>query len=191
MDIMRRMSRKRRHGNKIEGRNWKIRLLLWLLISKTQEIEKRQNFRQSSQLESLDTRTSMTSSIIIDQYRKMIIESRGTGTENNCFLMDGRRQCVRKIILLQSNKIRNKNIKMKNGNGTLRQNISVIHWNMGAKFWERKKLEVEAVLFQFNPDIFIISEANMKLDLTDEEKRVNGYYMLLQILYKYRIMLDL
>ena len=78
-----------------------------------------------------------------------------------------------------SNRDRNRMWKMKNGNGKMRQNLTVIHWNMGGKLWENKLLEIEMVKMEFDPDIQIVSEANMKLSLTEMERQVPGYYMIL------------
>ena len=41
--------------------------------------------------------------------------------------------------------------------------------------WQRKKLELESVLLKYSPDIVVISEANLKAELTDLEKDVDGY----------------
>ena len=70
-------------------------------------------------------------------------------------------------------------MKMQNGNGKFSKNITVIHWNIGAKGWEKKKLEMETVIMQFSPDIFAISEAYMRTDLSEQQKQVTGYKMIL------------
>ena len=46
---------------------------------------------------------------------------------------------------------------------------------MGSKFWQRKTHEVEAVILQYSPDVFIISEANMLNSLHDHCKDIIGY----------------
>ena len=78
-----------------------------------------------------------------------------------------------------SSKARNKKIKSANGNGKLRQNISIIHWNMGSKAWQNKKTEIELVIMQQNPDIFIISEANLKNQLSENERGIPGFKLVL------------
>ena len=71
-------------------------------------------------------------------------------------------------------------MKIINGNGTnLRNSITVAHWNMGSKHWQRDKDEIEAVTLQFNPDIFIISEANQMKELSVQEKNITGYRQIL------------
>ena len=70
---------------------------------------------------------------------------------------------------------------MENGNGSLRQHINSIHWNMGAKQWQKKRLEIKAVILQLSPDIFIITEDILKMDLKVEEKEIGGYTMLLPL----------
>ena len=48
-----------------------------------------------------------------------------------------------------SNKQRNKLQKMYNGNGHLGQNVTLVHWNMGAKVWDKKLLEIETMILQY------------------------------------------
>ena len=79
--------------------------------------------------------------------------------------------------LILEGKLRNKLRKMINGNGDIRHQVSIIHWNMGAKFWSKKSHEIEAVTQQFRPDILAISEANMLHSLSDQEKLIPGYQM--------------
>ena len=74
---------------------------------------------------------------------------------------------------------RNKLVKSENGNGNSRQNIQILHWNMGSKYWTKKKVEVEAVILKHNPDIMIISEANLIKGLTEDEMKIGGYTMIL------------
>ena len=77
-----------------------------------------------------------------------------------------------------SSKIRNKRIKTINGNrgGGLKQTIRLSHWNIGNSWWENKKTEIMALIIEEDPDLFFISEANMREDITPEEKYIDGYY---------------
>ena len=50
-------------------------------------------------------------------------------------------------------------MKCYNGNGN--KALKVIHWNMTNKHWIRKVDEVENTINYFNPDLFLISEANI------------------------------
>ena len=81
--------------------------------------------------------------------------------------------------LALQNKIRNKLKKMETGNGNIRHNVTALHWNMGSKLWGKKKLEIEAVINQYKPEFFIITEANLKDTLTDCERNIVGYQMVL------------
>ena len=77
-----------------------------------------------------------------------------------------------------SSKMRNKNVKARNGNG--RSNIiKIIHWNAGGRKWENKLVEVEALLQEKNPEICFISEANLWADLPTEDRNIEGYNLLL------------
>ena len=75
--------------------------------------------------------------------------------------------------IMVSSTIQNSRIRALNGN--ISNQISLIHWNMGSKHWSKKKLEMEAVIQKYKPDIFSISEANMLVDLPDFEKNLVGY----------------
>ena len=74
-----------------------------------------------------------------------------------------------------SNKLR----QMEHGNGGNRNNVNIIHWNIGSWAWERKKLEVEAVIAQYQSDLFVITEANMMTDLDEHINSIDGYEMIL------------
>ena len=74
-----------------------------------------------------------------------------------------------------SNLQRNKMKKIINGNIAANKSITAIHWNMGAKYWLNKKLEIENINQQFQPDLYSISEANIHQDLTDYERSIPGY----------------
>ena len=89
------------------------------------------------------------------------------------------RICRQVKMFATSNKMRNRMKKMENGNSSLRQNLTLIHWNMGAKMWTRKREEIEAVIAQYTPDVFIISESNLLETLEDYEKDIQGYQLLL------------
>ena len=57
--------------------------------------------------------------------------------------------------------------------------FTVAHWNMGLKYWQRITLEAEAVTLQYKPDIFIISESNLIEELSEQERSIPGYTLLL------------
>ena len=102
-----------------------------------------------------------------------------TGWRHQTFLITGQRIKHPKIICLKSNKIRNRMKRMINGNRGSKDNLKIIHWNMGAKLWENKLLEIQAVILQYKPDIYAVSEANMKLNLQAHQKQIQGYKMYL------------
>ena len=74
-----------------------------------------------------------------------------------------------------SSKLRNRKIKSDNGNRNNQSNLSVIHWNGGAKKWSNKKLEIESLLQEKSPDLCFISEANIWDDLEANEIDLEGY----------------
>ena len=74
-------------------------------------------------------------------------------------------------------KIKNKNVKIVNGN--IRKEISVIHWNMGSGHWKNQTAEINLVLNDRSPDIAIFSEANIFHDTQDYELHVPVYSLIL------------
>ena len=76
---------------------------------------------------------------------------------------------------LFSNKIRNRNVRAYNGNRVLRNLIKIGHWNAGNGAWDKKRIELEALVLQKSPDILFVSEANLWDTLPDTMRNINGY----------------
>ena len=77
-----------------------------------------------------------------------------------------------------SSKMRNIIVRARNGNrGGIRQTIKLIHWNMGNGWWEGKIAEIEAAIIDFDPDLFFITEANLRADIPSESSQIEGYEM--------------
>ena len=74
-----------------------------------------------------------------------------------------------------SNSMRNKKVKIINGNRNNRSSIKIIHWNGGAKNWEKIFLEIESLLSEYNPDMCFISEANLWGNVDPEDYNIEGY----------------
>ena len=72
-----------------------------------------------------------------------------------------------------SNKMRNKMIKMRNGNG--RNSVIIAHWNLGPRFWKNKVEEIQWMVDELKPDIAYISEANLWETDNDHEIQIEGY----------------
>ena len=107
-----------------------------------------------------------------------------SGTDNSwitgrCFQLDGRTTCNNVKRIFMSGKLRNRMVRMKNRNRGTRQNVTVVHWNMGAKQWPKKLLEMEAVTIQYSPDVFIVSESNLLEAVPTDERKIPGYNLLL------------
>ena len=173
----------------------KFRLLLWLLCS-TPVFEGKfeskngsgKSFWNSENLRSekmtnvryqTESQNGHTASQPVVLVRKM---SSGTFSEveNGCFFVFLRgnvRKCSQMKLLLISSKLKNRRIKTQNGNGKCRQNFTVLHWNIGSRFWPKKLTEIEAATLQYQPDIFAISEANLHRDELIRE--VSGYRIIL------------
>ena len=98
----------------------------------------------------------------------------------NFYVSDNKRIKWVEIKWRISSKMQNKSIKIKNGNrgGGLKQTIKLIHWNAGNAWWEQKRDEIEAMLIEKQPDLAFITEANLRTGINDEQKDIQGYYML-------------
>ena len=112
-------------------------------------------------------------------------------------MLDIRTICQRTCVTLTCNTVKlsqftrkflNKRVKITNGNGQMRKSVTVLHWNIGASMWQRKLLEIEAVVLQYKPVIFVVSEANLPVTLSEDEQHVQGYKIILpKIRDKHRI----
>ena len=158
--------------------NWKIRIFLWFLLW----IDLKNDLVETNEIfENIKTQDNtgcclpkMNDRLNYNTEVKMLVKVRFLTTVLKLSSGSNYRFFI-------SNKIRNQNKKMENGNGQLRQHVNLIQWNMGAKQWQRKFLEIEAVILQFTPDIFIVTEANMKMSLDEHEKNIAGYSMILPL----------
>ena len=57
--------------------------------------------------------------------------------------------------------------------------MKIYHWNAGSMHWKRKREDIEALIFERDPDILVISEANLMKETSEEERYVQGYEMIL------------
>ena len=69
-------------------------------------------------------------------------------------------------------------IKAENGNG--RNSLCVLHWNMGSRHWRRKTDDIVQILSVRNPDLFLVSEANLQVGTPIEESCIEGYSPILK-----------
>ena len=76
----------------------------------------------------------------------------------------------------QNNKVRNKNMKMYNGNR--RSNISVMHWNLGPRNWNNKREDIQLLVDQQKPDFLYVSEANLYNHIPEHERDIEGYSLI-------------
>ena len=89
------------------------------------------------------------------------------------FQLAGKPETRVRSILLFSNRERNSRMRSYNGN---RLNlIKLVHWNAGNSKWESKRIELEALVLEKQPDILFISEANLWKDLDDNQRDIPGY----------------
>ena len=72
-----------------------------------------------------------------------------------------------------AHKVRNKLVKIRNGNGV--KTLKIVHWNMWSRHFINKKEEVDNVISEFRPDLFLISEAYHYPDNPEYQSHVNGY----------------
>ena len=53
-----------------------------------------------------------------------------------------------------------------------------MHWNMGSRQFRRKTDEIRQILSEKSPDLFLISEANLQIETTIEERNIEGYSLI-------------
>ena len=153
------------------GLSLKVRLLLWLLGWKDDSkfLEGRTVNKEGKE----DYKNTFAQNLTDTKANEVRFSVRMYTVQGALFLNSGRTKSQ-----WLSNLERNKLVKSVHGNGSSRQNIQILHWNMGSKYWTRKKVEVEAVILKYNPDIMIISEANLIKGLTEDEMNIRGYTMI-------------
>ena len=67
----------------------------------------------------------------------------------------------------------NKRVKCINGN---RENsFNLVHWNLGARYWDKKVDDIQAMVDELKPDLALISEANLFTGLEVHLRLVTGY----------------
>ena len=79
------------------------------------------------------------------------------------------------------NKTRNRLNKMTNGNIQNIKNIKVIHWNLGARLWQNKLVDIEALINEFKPDLLFVTEANLWNNLPEQDRQVPGHTLYLPL----------
>ena len=73
----------------------------------------------------------------------------------------------------QAQKIKNRIKKSYNGNN--RNSIHVMHWNLGPRFWDNKREDVQHLVDEYKPDYVFISEANLFHDTPPHKTEIEGY----------------
>ena len=76
------------------------------------------------------------------------------------------------LIWMLSGKVRNRKVKSINGN---RNSIKIAHWNLGSRHWRNKTLDVLHMVQEHDPDIAVISEANLFATTPEHERQIQGY----------------
>ena len=64
---------------------------------------------------------------------------------------------------------------MKSYNGNGGKCINVMHWNLGPRYWEKKRDEIQLLVDQHSPDYLYISEANLFQDTPEHQTLIEGY----------------
>ena len=72
-----------------------------------------------------------------------------------------------------SSKMRNKSVKIVNGNG--KNSILISHWNLGSKKWTNKRNQIQELVDTDCPDAIFISEANLDELTPLHESVIMGY----------------
>ena len=97
------------------------------------------------------------------------------GQWTNFYLVAGKPVRWRNTVRWQSNKLMNSRIRSSNGNRETRNIIKIAHWNMGNSLWQNKRVEIDALVLDKQPDVLYISEANLMDTLPDSDRYILGY----------------
>ena len=64
----------------------------------------------------------------------------------------------------------------KNGNGKDKMTpLKIIMWNVGSKFWFNKVDNLNHMIMDINPDLAVISEANLQSTTEDQLTNIKDY----------------
>ena len=74
-------------------------------------------------------------------------------------------------------KMRNKKVKATNGN--ISKTLNIIHWNLGSRYWGNKTEEIQILVDEMKPDLVFISEANLFSGLSEHERIILGYKLVI------------
>ena len=77
-----------------------------------------------------------------------------------------------------SAKMRNKNVKMRNGNRNS-SCLKIVDWNIGNRYWPNKLEEIKLLTLQTVPDLLFVTEANLMQGTPDHLKEIPGYDIIL------------
>ena len=115
-------------------------------------------------------------SVLTNHSQSHVISSCNQLTNLSCFNRAGTSESrIKNKLIWLSNKQMNKKIKSTNGNRNSNSILKIIHWNGGARLWNNKIEEIEALLVEKQPDLCYISESNLWNDLDPDERFIPGY----------------
>ena len=178
--------------NKIHRtKGWKTIMLLILLITNLKGKDERNRKSRGNRSRMNDTNlrvdNTRTESVEIEKLKTVEKEIWVRRTETgrryrdgntaHTFQRDGNWWKFEYKQEILTNKLRNRNIKMKNGNQN-NKILKVAHWNIGAKRWPKKVEEMEWLVEEIEPDLLFISEANLLKNTPNHEKCITGYEMI-------------
>ena len=58
-----------------------------------------------------------------------------------------------------------------------RKSLKILHWNLGARKWCNKLIEIENLLNEHKPDLCYISEANLWEGLEPHDRELPGHHL--------------
>ena len=71
------------------------------------------------------------------------------------------------------------NRRAKSYNGNRRKELSIVHWNLGSRLWKNKIHDIHDMILTKEPDIVILSEANILKNDNDYEIYIPNYSLIL------------
>ena len=70
---------------------------------------------------------------------------------------------------------RTRNNRIKTTNGNRGKALNIVQWNIGNTKWHNKILEIRQAVIDLQPDIFVVTEANLMKDIPIYQSNVQGY----------------
>ena len=122
----------------------------------------------------------MNSKVSLNEHISLTVQPYGRSRSemtNMKLYLEGLNQWVNIHPVRTAGKLLNRKIRSINGNRN--DILKIVHWNVGARLWPNKRLEIELLLAEKKPDMLFITEANLWNGLLPGEREFEGHSIIL------------